>query len=203
MNIDLSQIEPGFTDPSLGSQSVFRRCLDALAHPGSPVEVQSDARAPEGLEPATNALLLALLDQDTGLWLSPELRRTSVPAHLRFHTGCALVAEAATADFAVLDDGEANSALASFHTGTESYPDRSATLVVQVAALREGGGWTLSGPGISGRRRLEVGGLGPEFVAQWAANRNLFPCGVDLYLACGNRLVGLPRTTRIEEARCT
>lgn len=199
MKLDLSQIAPGFSDQSFGSQAVFRRCLEALAHPGTIVELQADAQAPDGLDAATNAVLLALLDQDTGLWLSPELRPTAAPAYLRFHTGCTLVGEAAAADFAVLRADAATPSLADFCRGTEDYPDRSATLVVQTGDLRDDAGWTLSGPGISGRRRLAAGGLGAQFVTQWAANRALFPRGIDVYLACGNRLVGLPRTTTIVE----
>ncbi len=199
MNLDLSQIEPGFSDPSLGSQAVFRRCLEALAHPGTIVEVPADAQVPEGLHPATNAVLLALLDQDTRLWLAPEFRSTAAPAYLRFHTGCTLVEDAAAADFAVLRAASVTPSLADFCHGTDDSPDRSATLVVQTADLRDDAGWTLSGPGIPGRRRLAAAGIGGAFVSQWAANRALFPCGVDVYLACGNRLVGLPRTTTIEE----
>ncbi len=199
MNLDLSQIEPGFSDPSLGSQAVFRRCLEALAHPGTIVEVPADAQVPEGLHPATNAVLLALLDQDTRLWLAPEFRSTVAPAYLRFHTGCTLVEDAAAADFAVLRADSVTPSLADFCHGTDNSPDRSATLVVQTGDLRDDVGWTLSGPGIPGGRRLAAGGLGARFVAQWAANRALFPCGIDVYLACGNRVVGLPRTTTIVE----
>lgn len=198
MNADLAQIEPGFSDPTLASQAVFRRCLEALAHPGTIIDIQADAEVPAGLDAATNAALLSLLDQDIGLWLSPQLGSSAASAFLRFHTGCTLVREAAAADFAVLGAEAAAAMLAEFSRGTEDYPDRSATLLVQTGELRDDTGWTLSGPGIPGQRSLSAAGLGTAFLAQWAENRAIFPRGIDIYLTCGSRLVGLPRTTRIE-----
>ena len=40
---DLSTIGAGFTDLARGSQAVFRAALEALSHPGRPVDVPHDA----------------------------------------------------------------------------------------------------------------------------------------------------------------
>ncbi|HEX7200702.1 MAG TPA: phosphonate C-P lyase system protein PhnH, partial [Dongiaceae bacterium] len=85
--------------------------------------------------------------------------------------------------------------------GEEEYPDRSATLVIEVTSLEEGGPLILSGPGIADRRQLSLGGLAPSFLADWAANHALFPRGVDIFFTCGTRLCGLPRSIRLE-GRC-
>lgn len=197
MSIDLSQVGGGFSDPVFGSQAVFRRSLEALANPGTIASVAADADVPAGVHPAASALLLALLDQDTRLWVSPALAGTGAPMFLRFHTGCSLVDDPACADFA-LAGCEDLPPLQVFAAGSDDYPDRSATLVVQSASLRDDTGWTLTGPGIRGRGPFLAAGLGDNFLAQWAANRKLFPRGVDLFVTCGSRLAGLPRTTRIE-----
>ncbi len=81
-----------------------------------------------------------------------------------------------------------------FAIGTPAYPDRSATLIVEVAALAPEGA-RLSGPGIRDQARLNL----PE-VAAFRANRALFPQGVDLFLTCGTRLAALPRSTVVEAA---
>jgi alpha-D-ribose 1-methylphosphonate 5-triphosphate synthase subunit PhnH len=44
-----------------------------------------------------------------------------------------------------------------------------------------------------------VDGLPHDFAARWAANRALFPRGVDLVLCADDTLVALPRTTQISE----
>lgn len=195
---DLSRVNAGFSDPVGTSQAVFRDALEALAHPGQLVGVIASAKAPVGVHAASCALLLALLDQDTQLWVSPGLAGGDAPGYFRFHTGCALNANPAAADFALVAAPSELPALDRFASGSEAYPDRSATLVVQVPTLEAGCGWTLSGPGIRSTRCLSAGGLGEGFVAQWAQNRRGFPCGVDLFFACGAHLAGLSRTTRLE-----
>ena len=202
MSPDLSGIGAGFADPSYGSQTVFRSCLEAIARPGTVFEVESQADVPPGVHPAAYALLLVLLDQDSRLWIAPDsedtAHRAAAGVFLRFHTGCRRAESPGLADFALLTAGRGLPPLDAFSTGTEEYPDRSATLVLQADALNDESGWKLTGPGIRGSARLAVAGLGGTFVTQWAENHRMFPRGVDVFVACGRRLVGLPRTTRIE-----
>jgi alpha-D-ribose 1-methylphosphonate 5-triphosphate synthase subunit PhnH len=152
---------------------------------------------PPGVQRAANALLLALLDQDCRLWLSPSLSGAAA-GYLRFHTGCILVGDTRQADFVLVASPSELPPLGSFALGSDEYPDRSATLVVQVDALGSDGEWRLSGPGIRDERRLRAQGLGADFLAQWRQNAKRFPRGVDLFLVSGTQLCGLPRTTRIE-----
>jgi len=197
LSAHFSDIGAGFLSPALASQQVFRAALDAFARPGRIARVEAAAEGPPELHAATCALALALLDQDTRLWLSPSLRTGSTANYLRFHTGCVLVAEAGLADFALAAAAELPP-LEAFGCGSEDYPDRSSTVVIQVGSLREGEGWKLSGPGIKATARLAAGGLRGEFPGEWAQNRRLFPRGVDVFLACDGELCGLPRTTHIE-----
>ncbi|MFN5827185.1 MAG: phosphonate C-P lyase system protein PhnH, partial [Rhodobacterales bacterium] len=52
----------------------------------------------------------------------------------------------------------------------------------------------LAGPGIRDRARLTL----PDPEA-FRANHALFPLGFDAFLTCGNRVAGLPRSTRVED----
>ena len=90
-------------------------------------------------------------------------------------------------------------ATAAFAQGTLEYPDRSTTLLMKVERLASEGPLRLTGPGIPGSRSLAVEKLPPSFREQISANRARFPQGVDLLLCCGDRLAGLPRSTRLEE----
>jgi alpha-D-ribose 1-methylphosphonate 5-triphosphate synthase subunit PhnH len=195
--LDLADIAPGFGDATLESQTVFRRGLAALAQPGTLVEFADAPLPPHGVHAAANALLLALLDQDCRLWLSPSLDG-AVSGYLRFHTGCVLVGSHRDANFALVASAAELPPLGSFETGSDEFPERAATVVVQVEALVGSGAWRLQGPGIRGDVRLQASGLGGDFLAQWKRNGALFPRGVDLFLASGSLLCGLPRTTRIE-----
>ena len=198
--LDLSGLAAGFDDASFGSQTVFRHCLDALSHPGKVITVEPSVllSAPAGMHRPAAAILLALLDQDTRLWLSPALRGGNAGAFLRFHTGCTIVDTPESADFVLAASGADLPPLAHFGAGSESYPDRSATLVVQCTALTAGSGWSLSGPGIQDRAWLSAEGIGETFASQWAENRAGFPCGVDVFFASADALAALPRTTRLE-----
>ena len=81
-----------------------------------------------------------------------------------------------------------------FAIGRPDYPDRSATLIVEMAALAPEGA-ALRGPGIAGEARLSL----PE-TAAFRANRALFPQGFDCFFTAGSALAGLPRSTIVEAA---
>lgn len=197
--IDLSRVGAGFGDPALGSQAVFRAVLRALSQPGTVQALSSDAEHPPGSSPGAAAVLLALADSETSVWLAPGLRATAAGAWLRFHTGCRLVEQAELADFAWADAGELPP-LGRFAQGSEFEPEHSTTCIVQVGRLQPGApGWRLRGPGIREVHELAVTGLPGGFAADWNANADGFPTGVDLLLCAGLQIAGLSRTTRIED----
>lgn len=181
---------PGFADPVFDAQSVFRTALTALSEPGRVLALPSSL----GID-AAPALLLALADHDTPIWLDETASKFA--AYLRFHTGAEIVNDLKSGRFAVIGSASVCPSLGHFEPGTADYPDRSATLIIEVETLAEGGDWSLSGPGISGARTLSVGGLPPDFLDQWSDNHASYPQGVDVFFTCGSRLAGLPRSTRV------
>lgn len=80
--------------------------------------------------------------------------------------------------------------------GTLSYPDEAATLIAP-AIIGTGQALRLTGPGIKGEVFLRIGGVHPSFWAMRAMAIR-YPLGWELYLVDGDRLVGVPRTTKIE-----
>lgn len=211
--MDLQQVRAGFDDEAHGSQAVFRAALDALSHPGRPRAVDASAEAPRHGHRAAALVLLALLDADCSLWLSPALRGSDAAAWLRFHTGCRLVDQASQAQFLWVGLGEAMPALDCLAQGTDSDPDHSATCVLEVQALDasgtppgaglDGAAWRLRGPGIDGEASLCAPGAPADFAHQWAANHAAFPRGVDLLLATPTHIAGLPRTTALQASTDT
>jgi alpha-D-ribose 1-methylphosphonate 5-triphosphate synthase subunit PhnH len=190
----------GFADPVDDAQLTFRAVLTALSEPGRvmtlPVTLETRLR----VGPAALGLLLALADGDTPLWL--DAAAAPAAGYLRFHTGAPILKHPGAARFALVADARHCPPFDAFELGSEEYPDRSATLIIEVARLVEAGNLVLSGPGIPERRGLTIEGLPRGFRAAWAANRALFPRGIDILLTCGDRLAGLPRSVALEDA-CT
>jgi alpha-D-ribose 1-methylphosphonate 5-triphosphate synthase subunit PhnH len=179
----------GFADASVASARAFRAVLDALARPGRIARLEG-ARPPAPLSPAAGVLLLTLADATTPVHLAPSHDAADLRGWLAFHCGCPLV-EAPKAVFA-LGDWAALLPTDRFAAGTPDYPDRSATLIVEVAAL-EPPNARLTGPGICGAALLRL--PDPDL---FRANRSRYPLGFDSFLTCGDRIAGLPRSTRVE-----
>ncbi|MBX3503184.1 MAG: phosphonate C-P lyase system protein PhnH [Alphaproteobacteria bacterium] len=191
-------MSPGFAEPVLDAQAAFRATLEAMSRPGRIEELTMRMDPPAGLDPATVAACLTLLDIDTPVWLAPHAAADRAAAWIAFHTGAPLVASAGDAAFVVVLDAGSLSALDDFDWGTDEEPQRGATLIVQVPVLASEGGWRLSGPGIATRAALHVGGLPEAFAAQRRAMNGAFPRGVDILFTSGARLAALPRTTILE-----
>lgn len=191
-------LSPGFADTVIASQAVFRAVAEALSRPGTLIAVPEAPPAPAPLFPSTGAVALALADMDAPVFLDSTLDTSMARDWLRFHAGCP-IGSAGEATFALIGEASALTSLDAFAVGTPEFPDRSATLIVQVAGLGAGAGKRLSGPGIKGEARLTVDGLPAAFWDAWTANRALFPQGVDVIFATPTTLCGLPRTTRVED----
>ncbi|MBK1667275.1 phosphonate C-P lyase system protein PhnH [Rhodovibrio sodomensis] len=194
------RLKPGFAEPVHGAQQAFRRILQAMARPGTLQDCGRDLDPPPGLSPAMAAVCLTLADADAPLWLAPALGSEAVQGYLKFHCNAPIRDDAREAAF-VLADAAGMPALDACAQGCDRYPDRSATLVVEVPSLAADGrgAWRLQGPGIASTASLAVGGLPGDFPARWRDNAALFPCGVDLILTQGHTLAALPRTTRISD----
>ena len=193
-----SMIAPGFSDPVFQSQSAFRALMAALAEPGTIQDLGDAIAPPLGFEPATATALLALADYETPIWIPASLREEEAGAWLRFHCAAPLPSEPAEAGFAVILTGAEAPALSRFAVGDDLFPDRSATVILQCEALEGGEVVTLSGPGIAGTRSIAPRGLRPGFWAEVEANAALYPLGIDMLLACGSRIIGLPRSTQVQ-----
>ena len=105
----------------------------------------------------TAAIALTLFDHDTPVWLDRTMSETSdVAKWLKFHTSAPVVADSSICSFAILGDATALPDLDRFSFGSNEYPDRSTTLILQVASLTQGSSFELRGPGIDGTALLQA-----------------------------------------------
>ncbi len=186
----------GFADPVADTQSVFRTLMAAMAEPAQARPLARLLDPPAPLVPGLAAVALALVDQDTPLWLSPELAASeAVLGFLRFHTAVRITDDPAAAAFALAASLDALPPLAAFAQGTDAYPDRSTTVVAAVDVLAAGGPLRFSGPGIRGEAMARIEPWPGRVAADLVANRKNFPRGVDLVLVSPAAIMALPRTT--------
>jgi alpha-D-ribose 1-methylphosphonate 5-triphosphate synthase subunit PhnH len=194
----VAELPAGFADKVLSAQTTFRSVMDAMARPGSVRRIVSAAGAPAAMMRGTAAIALTLFDHDTPLWLDPRMSETSdVAKWLKFHTGAPAIADSSISSFALIGEARALPALDRFAFGTNEYPDRSTTLILEVASLTDGPAFELSGPGIDGTTVLQAAIQPPNLFERLAINATLFPRGIDVVLVADDAIVAIPRTTRL------
>lgn len=187
MNTDT--LSGGFPDAPVQSARAFRAILESMARPGT-IHSVTGAKPPAPLSVGAGVALLCLCDGTTPLHVAGAADTENVRNWIAFHIGAPLVA-AEGAAFAV---GRWSDLMpvSRFPVGLPDYPDRSATLIVELDRLYNQGP-TLTGPGIETAAWLSL----PE-TAAFRANRALFPLGFDTIFTCGDRIAALPRSTRVE-----
>src|SRR5258708_25139676 len=191
-------LAPAFADPVRGSQAVFRSVMEAMARPGTIVATGGLAQAPQPLGLAAAAVALTLIDYETPVWLDPALAQsTELAAWLRFHTGAPLADDPRQAAFGFIADPPRMPPFHAVSQGSMEYPDRAATLVLQVERLSDNGGFWLSGPGIRGSRALSASPLPAEFAARMRATRALLPRALAIILASATMVAALPRSVHV------
>ena len=194
----LAELPSGFADKVSSAQTTFRAVMDATARPGSVHRITSTAGTPRGMMHGAAAIALTLFDHDTPLWLDPHMSESpEVAKWLKFHTSAPIVTDASICSFALIGDAGALPALDRFSFGTNEYPDRSTTLILQVDSLREGPAFELRGPGIERAAILRASIAPQDLFARLAINASLFPRGIDVVLVADDTIVAIPRTTRL------
>ena len=193
----MTDIAAGLADPPHDAQRLFRAVLESFSHPGRIVALPEPPAGVGALSAAATAFVLTLVDRDTPLWLAPQFDVAAVRNFVRFHTGAPIVTRAADALFALLTLDRAP-LLDGFAIGSDPYPDRSATLIVEVPSLSTGPERLVRGPGIQDRATTRIDGLPPSFWSEWKANHALFPCGIDVVFTAETELLALPRSIVVE-----
>ena len=194
----IAELPIGFANKVLSAQSTFRSVMDAMARPGTVQRIVAAVGAPAGMMSGTAAIALTLFDHDTPIWLDSLLSATpDVARWLKFHTSAPVVTDSSIASFALVGDPENLPGLDRFAFGSNEYPDRSTTLILQVESLTGGVVVELRGPGIDGAATLRASIQPGDLFERLAVNATLFPRGIDVVLVHNDSIVAIPRTTRL------
>ena len=162
--------------------ATFDALLWALSRPGLPRDLS---------EPGEEPIITALLDRECQVYsadplLMPEIVRTG-----------AKLADIDKADHVFLGTMTTSDHLAETAIGSDYYSEDGATLIIR-ASVGSGAEVRLIGPGIDGAVTLKLGGLPNGFWKARAA-RLRYPMGFDLFFVDGARVIGVPRSTTVEE----
>jgi alpha-D-ribose 1-methylphosphonate 5-triphosphate synthase subunit PhnH len=194
----VAELPAAFADKVLSAQSTFRSVMDAMARPGSVQRIAALAGTPDGVMRGTAAIALTLFDHDTPVWLDAAMSETAeVTKWLKFHSGAPVISDPSTCHFALIGDPRSPPTLDRFAFGSNEYPDRSTTLILQVESLTQGPTLELRGPGIDGSALLQASIQPADLFERLAINAALFPRGIDVVLVHDDAIVAIPRTTRL------
>jgi len=194
----VAELPAGFSDKVLSAQATFRSVMNAMARPSSVHRVAALAGAPGAMMRGTAAIALTLFDHDTPVWLDPLISKTvDVTRWFKFHTGAPVTANSSICSFAMIGDARTIPALDRFAFGSNEYPDRSTTLILQVESLTQGPPLELRGPGINGAAMLQATIQPADLFERLEINRTLFPRGIDVVLVADDAIAAIPRTTRL------
>jgi len=177
-------LEGGFAHPATDAAHAFRGVMEAMARPGT-IQILAGATPPAPLSAAAGVALLTLCDTETPLYLAGEADCESARAWVAFHTGAPITGPSQC--MFALGTWDALAPQTAYPIRTSEYPDRSATLIVECAALAADGA-SLTGPGIRDSASLSL----PEIQA-FHDNAALVPLGLDFVFTSGDRIAALPR----------
>ena len=165
-----------------GTHATFEALMWAFSMPGQ-------VRQLEASQSAFAAIADALLDLETSAFTTDVALETKLRA-----TGAKLKA-LEDAEYVFLPQLTDLEPLHAVRRGSTLYPDHAATLIVG-AKLETGTKLHLTGPGIQTALELRTN-LPLEF---WQLRDEViaYPIGWDVLIVDGSRVLGLPRTTRIE-----
>jgi len=208
-------IKDGAFDMTLDSQRIFRCILDAMARPGSILELSDINITPPVANRYPLLLLMTLLDHEVSFCVpghgdaneNENENRQAVAEYLRSNTG-SKESGIGDADFILVCGGFSHGSIRETKQGTLEYPDESATVIYDIVSIRDvkhegsedGDGDMLlefSGPGIAGRCMIGISGMERAEIEDILAVRD-YPLGIDAILSDRDgKIVCIPRSTSV------
>jgi len=183
------------------AQEQFRIVLDAMAHPGKIYQLKDfDFEAPSALSNASAVIAFTLLNTDA---FFHTLGNSHIRDYLALNTG-AVEETFEKADFVFIQGNSNAECLFKVKHGTLSYPEDSATVLIEVTEISK---FYLDstveiifrGPGVEFENRVFFQGLNSEILETVKEINFDFPLGIDLiFCDKNNQIVGLPRSNNFD-----
>lgn len=182
------------------AQKVFRELLGALANPGEKKSIRKEAGSFEKGYASLLALGCTLLDNEEKMYVekNPELAAELHSLTLAREAGLC------DADYIFLSSemnyGSMEQILKNVKHGTYADPQQSATILLLCHSIGGGEAMTLLGPGIKGRKTIEVRPYIKKVIKLREKLQIEYPLGVDLVFTDeAGELLAIPRLVKIKE----
>tara|TARA_A200000113_G_scaffold218249_1_gene225546 strand:- start:6914 stop:7450 length:537 start_codon:yes stop_codon:yes gene_type:complete len=172
---------PKRSETEIQSNQSFEAMLWALSYPG---------RVRNLPEPGESMVIEALIDRECSVYTADPLLLPQI-----LQKG-AEISDLNEADHAFLGVMKNLQALDHVLMGSDLYPDGGATLVARVT-IGSGQKLRLTGPGVFRHQDIYLNGLPDGF---WKKRCDImrYPIGFDLFLIDEARIIGVPRSTKVE-----
>jgi alpha-D-ribose 1-methylphosphonate 5-triphosphate synthase subunit PhnH len=190
-------------DEVFDAQQQFRLILDSMARPGKIGTMPDmDILPPAGINKASAMVAFALLNTDVSFYAEGE-GSEQVESYIAMNTTASPVS-IIEADFVFINGLYEADIIFEAKTGTLSYPEESATFIIDVEKIGENPEdgeltLTLKGPGIETTKQVHINGLNPGILKAVREQNMEFPLGVDLVLTDKNNcILCIPRSNLFE-----
>lgn len=198
----------GYCDRVAAARLVHRRVMAALTWPGSRQPLPLPEDRPDGLPPVAAALMLALCDSDTPVYLPSGLALSRWCATwLRLHCQAAVVDDPGSARYLLCrrdDDLPLSRILYARSNGAlpgDEDPLRDRTLLLEVASLR--GGLSVCIQSDHDTRReviVDIDALPTAVLGSCCKQDAHAPLGIDIIAFDADSIIALPRGVRLAPA---
>ncbi len=183
------------------SQAIFKTVIDALSRPGKVLDLPFPPGSDDFFDPLIQVLRPLLIGKAT-FCLTQDSRDFHLGEYLRMTIGSRL-SDPSHADFLVVPLGKSFGEVLSLKRGSLDCPEQGATVLYGVERLESDryaeSGIRFSGPGVHGFAEPMIRGLPFKELLYLKKVNQEFPLGIDaLFVDHKGRLMGLPRSTRIE-----
>ena len=190
-----------FSDKPVDSQTTFRHILTSMSEPG--VISTLTASGSFGKMSASMASIgQTLADATTSIYLSPNLLvDNDAIDNIKFYIESPITDEKEKSDFAFINNDDLESSykdFVNFPQGNNEYPELSTTIIVGVDSFEAGQKIKMTGPGIESERTMQLGNVSSEYLEYLVNRAPKFPLGLDFIFTCGDKILCLPKTTKLE-----
>ncbi len=188
-------------DEVFDAQAHFRILLDSMARPGSINTLDTkNLSVPDGLNAASAFIAFALLNSDVTFHLNNK--NETVEQYLKTNT-FSQAGNSMDANFIFLSGKDAADIIFQTSVGEPEYPEKSTTLIIDVASIQDHKqedslAIEVSGPGVKDTQTCFIQGLNKAILEALKEQNAEYPLGIDTIVTDQHgRLLCFPRTSRL------
>jgi alpha-D-ribose 1-methylphosphonate 5-triphosphate synthase subunit PhnH len=192
-----------FFDEVFDAQEQFRNILEAMSRPGLIQKINNfEFIPPVTIHKASAIIAFSLLNADVSFAVINDDQKIT-EAYIKLNTN-ATVATIDKADYIFINGNNSGDFLWDVKQGNLSYPEDSATVIIDVATIhlspnKNSVALICKGPGVATENIVYISGLEITLLEKVKELNQEYPLGIDVMIVdVNNCLIGLPRSNHFE-----